>query len=119
MDTNTSYALLVRTSPFPGREDEFAEWYDGIHLAEVLALPGFVSARRYAAPAGPDGRRRFLAIYTIATGDIEATLARFEQARPYMSTTPALDPASVELEFVTAVTGVVLPAATPPPTMED
>jgi len=113
------YALLIRTSPFPGREAEFTEWYDEIHLAEVLAVPGFVSVRRYAAPAAPDGRRRFLAIYAIATGDIEATMARFERARPDMSTTPALDPSSVDIELVTAVTGVVTPAVAPAVTMED
>ena len=58
------------------------------------------------------------AIFTIATEDIAAALARFERARPHMSTTPALDPASVELELVTAVTGVVTPATAPAATME-
>jgi hypothetical protein len=110
MITNSRYTLLVRTSPLPGHEDEFTRWYDGVHLAEVLAVPGFVSAQRFAAPGTGDGRRRYVAAYGIETDDIDATMALFEQARPAMSTTPALEESSVVLELLTAVTARVEPA---------
>ncbi|WP_146793211.1 hypothetical protein [Agrococcus baldri] len=28
-------------------EEEFADWYDNQHLADVLDIPGFASARRF------------------------------------------------------------------------
>ena len=30
-------------------EDDWNEWYDTVHLPQVLACPGFVEGRRYAA----------------------------------------------------------------------
>lgn len=38
---------LVYSNPRPGREDEFNEWYDTVHVPDVLSIPGVVSARRY------------------------------------------------------------------------
>ena len=38
---------IVFSNPFEGKDDEFNEWYDNVHLPEVLALPGVISAQRY------------------------------------------------------------------------
>jgi hypothetical protein len=47
--------LHVQTRPSsPDRADEYNKWYDEVHLPQVLALDGFVSARRYA-PIDDDG----------------------------------------------------------------
>ena len=75
--------LIVLTNASEGHEAEFNDWYDNVHLDEVLALPGFVSARRFKlsdeqlpedqmAPS----RQRFLAIYDLDTtpGQAFATL---------------------------------------------
>ena len=35
------------------REEEFNAWYDLEHLEQVVALPGFVSARRYRCDEAP------------------------------------------------------------------
>jgi hypothetical protein len=40
--------LLVFTNAAAGREDEFHQWYDETHIPDVLAVPGVVSAQRYA-----------------------------------------------------------------------
>lgn len=64
--------LIVLTNAAAGHEAEFNDWYDNHHLDEVLALPGFVSARRFTlsddqlpedqmAPS----RHRYLAIYDL------------------------------------------------------
>ena len=37
----------------PHREEELNAWYDLEHLAQVVALPGFVSARRYRCDEAP------------------------------------------------------------------
>ena len=38
----------------PDVVDEYNRWYNDVHIPEVLALDGFVSARRYA-PIDDDG----------------------------------------------------------------
>ena len=41
---STHHRLIVFTEPVIGREDEYNEWYDEVHLPEVLATDGFVAA---------------------------------------------------------------------------
>ena len=45
-------------------ERDFNRWYDKEHLAERVAIPGFLEARRYAAETGP---QRYLGLYTTET----------------------------------------------------
>ncbi|MER5756361.1 hypothetical protein [Streptomyces sp. NPDC002088] len=45
----TKYILHVESRPTSEEVvDEFNRWYDEVHLPEVVALDGFVSAVRYA-----------------------------------------------------------------------
>ncbi|MGH7822062.1 MAG: hypothetical protein ACREQ9_20050 [Candidatus Binatia bacterium] len=68
------YEFVVLSNPQDGRDDEYNEWYDRRHLADVLAVPGLVAARRFRL-AKPDGKRhRYLALYEIETADLGATL---------------------------------------------
>jgi hypothetical protein len=39
--------LLILTSPVPGKDSEFDEWYDTTHLPQVCATPGFTGASRW------------------------------------------------------------------------
>ncbi len=65
---------VVRARPVsPEREAEFNEWYDGAHVPELLAVPGFVSARRYRR-VGDDGEHEYLAVYEIEADDLAAPL---------------------------------------------
>lgn len=97
------YRLSVYTRPVPGQEGEFHRWYNEVHLAEVLQVPGFVCVERWILchPGAPvlAGNEGFLATFTIVTEDIAATLSTFEEARRSMSTTPSLDLASVTFEL--------------------
>ena len=54
--------LLVMMHPPPAFEEEFNEWYDTDHLPERLAVPGFLTARRFVCL---DGWPRFLALYDL------------------------------------------------------
>ena len=47
-------------------EAEFNAWYDGEHVAERVAIDGFIAARRYVAPAGA-GHPKYLAYYETTT----------------------------------------------------
>jgi hypothetical protein len=64
----SEHRLIVFSAPAPGREDEYNDWYTNTHLAEVIAIPGFVAAQRFELsgdqldgfPPSPQG---YLAIY--------------------------------------------------------
>jgi hypothetical protein len=51
-------------------EDEFNRWYFEEHIAERLACPGFISARRFIAV---HGQPRYLALYEIDSPDALTT----------------------------------------------
>jgi hypothetical protein len=72
--------LVVHTEPAsPEQEAAYNEWYDGIHVPDIVALPGFVGATRYKVsgtqmgPATPDVPR-YVAIYEIDADDLDATI---------------------------------------------
>lgn len=74
--------LLVYSDANAGDDDAYNEWYDNVHLPEVLAVPGFVAARRYAAEPSVHGElpaNRYLAIYEIEADDA-AGLSAAQQA---------------------------------------
>ena len=66
-------------NPTQGKEDEYNDWYNNVHLPEVLALPGFRSARRLrlspqqlGAEDSPPSAHHYLALYEL---DISAEKA--------------------------------------------
>ena len=67
------YKFIVLTNAVEGRDDEFNDWYTNVHLPDVLAIPGIISAERFRlAPAqrNPDQPYHYLAIYEIETDDL-------------------------------------------------
>jgi len=63
------------------KEKKFNEWYDKVHLPDVLNTTGFMAATRYEIKEFRDGRGKYLTIYEIETGDIEKTLAERQKKR--------------------------------------
>lgn len=72
------YTLVVLSNPTAGKEAEFNEWYDKVHVPDVLRVPGFVAAQRFKlnGPQLNDAPRphRYLALYEIDTDDIQASV---------------------------------------------
>jgi len=57
------------------RQAEFDEWYDTVHIPDIVTgSPGFRGATRYVIKYPAPGRGTYLAIYEIATDDIEKTM---------------------------------------------
>ncbi|UCC59960.1 MAG: hypothetical protein JSV02_09540 [Dehalococcoidia bacterium] len=70
------WLLVVESnSNDPAREKEFNEWYDNVHLPDVLATPGIIRATRYANDNATEGQGKFLAFYEIETTDAPQVLA--------------------------------------------
>jgi hypothetical protein len=65
--------MLVFSNAAEGRDDEYNEWYDTVHIPDVLTVPGVVSATRYDAvglePSQP--AHRYLTVYEIEGSGVE------------------------------------------------
>ena len=106
MPTPTTY--LVFSNPVAGKEEEFNEWYDTVHLPEVLATPGMRSAQRYALleteithhSAMPVPAHGYLLVYEI-DGDPEVVMAKVQDAAMSgaLRMSDALDLETVSMSF--------------------
>ena len=59
----------------PSREAEFNDWYDNVHVPDVMQFPEFLSAVRYVNDDPEAGPGKFLAIYEMEGDDIKQTMA--------------------------------------------
>lgn len=72
------HVFVVLTNPVEGQEDEYNDWYSNRHIADVVAIPGIVAARRYElsdAQLRATVPYRYCALYEIETDDLEGVLA--------------------------------------------
>lgn len=71
---STDGILIAYANPVDGRDDEFRAWYWGEHVAQVLALPGFVSAESYRLEDEPSpiSPYRYVTVYSIDGSPAEA-----------------------------------------------
>lgn len=98
---------VVQVNARPGRLQEFNDWYDSVHIPDVLSIPGVLGARRYELADDQIGRRareypyRFLTLYEF-DGDPGEIVRAINEAivggRFAMS--PALDPDYVAPVFL-------------------
>jgi hypothetical protein len=44
---NHRYAYLVFANPVPGREVEFNDWYQNMHMGDLVQHPGWIGAQRF------------------------------------------------------------------------
>jgi hypothetical protein len=80
--------VVVRSRPdSPEREDEFNAWYSGVHLRELLAVPGFVSARRFRRVSGAEAPE-YLAVYEVEADDLAAPMRELRRRSAAGETTP-------------------------------
>jgi hypothetical protein len=74
------HLFVVNTNPVEGREQEYNEWYTTRHIADLLALPGVISARRFVLSDAQLTDKahpfKYLALYEIETDDVQDFVAR-------------------------------------------
>ena len=58
----------------PLKEGEFNDWYNNTHLPDVLETKGFVRATRWEHTDPKKEDAKYLALYSIETDDIQATM---------------------------------------------
>lgn len=78
------FQVHVHLNAVPGREADFEQWYEEVHLPELLdTVDGLVSGRRLwlRAVAGVAPANRHVAIYEIDALDADAALVAFNARR--------------------------------------
>jgi hypothetical protein len=84
--------LIALTTPLPGKEAEFHDWYQNKHLQEITSIPGFQWAQRFQLVAKMIGadENQYLAIYDAEVDDPATLLAGFGEAAQSGKFTPAI-----------------------------
>ena len=94
-----SYKLVIMSNPVPDREDDYNDWYQNIHLGQLVALPGFKSAQRFRRVRSlVEGETHpYLAVYELETDDIDAVLDGLRAAaeRKQLTMSDTLDLANI------------------------
>ena len=75
------YLLMVQLDcSDPSREKEFNQWYDEIHLPDMLKVPGLIRATRFVnLNPGTNKRPKYIVLYEIETEDIVGFERTFEE----------------------------------------
>ena len=76
------FKMIALTRPVPGKEAEYHDWYQNVHLKELTGFDGIDSAQRYKLVAklmGSD-ENEYLAIYDIECDDPMSVLGAIGQA---------------------------------------
>jgi hypothetical protein len=105
----TAY-FLVFSNAVEGREDEYNDWYDNVHLREVVAVDGILSAQRFKltdAQAGEIPAHRYLAIYEVDGSRVKAVIQNLLAAPGNMQMSDAIDLKTAKLAVYSAITPVV------------
>jgi hypothetical protein len=113
MATKKGAGLLMVWTDVPAeKEAEFNRWYNEEHLAERLAVPGFLSAARYEAVKGGP---KHLALYELENAAVmESPAYKKVQANPTPWTTRT-GPQAVATTFIRNIYSMIHPPALSPP----
>jgi hypothetical protein len=74
----TTHKLACFIDPKAGRDDEFNEWYDSVHVPDCLTMPTFVRAQRFVTNpqiiSGAAPPTRYACIYDHHASTLEEVL---------------------------------------------
>jgi hypothetical protein len=93
--------MVVQSRAKEGRDEEYNRWYDTTHFADICAIPGVKSGRRFEATpihVGQPGLQ-YLSIFELETEDPASVMAEMRKraADGTMKTSDALDAGSAAL----------------------
>jgi hypothetical protein len=82
-----SFVFMVESNcADPTREAELNDWYNSVHVQDVLKTGIVKKATRYELTTPPgEGRGKFLAVYEIDTDDIVATMEEYKNKMMVLS----------------------------------
>jgi hypothetical protein len=82
--------IIALTTPAEGKEAEFHDWYQNVHLPEMTSFPGSLGAQRFKLVAKLMGAdtNQYLAVYDVECDDPGAYLASIGAAAQSGKLTP-------------------------------
>ncbi|MFN0030403.1 MAG: hypothetical protein ACKV2O_24885 [Acidimicrobiales bacterium] len=88
-----TFLVMVHSNPVEGREEEFNQWYEHVHLDEVLRSAGFRSAQRFQldAQVGFASSHRYLAMYETEGESAQEVIDRLNASRDQRQQSKAID----------------------------
>jgi hypothetical protein len=101
------------TNPTQGKEAEYNDWYNNVHIPDVLNVKGMVGAQRFRLAdqqmAGQP-QHRYLALYEIETDNLQETLddLKSRSGTADMVLTDAIDLKGVNAAIFTPVAEKVM-----------
>ena len=101
------YVFMVFANAVDGKDAEFNDWYNNVHLAEVLQVPGFATGQRFemAGDPTPGADHKYLAMYELETDDPQATLGELNKAvTSWMKMTDTMDSATTNVKLFAPTT---------------
>ena len=84
--------LAIFNNVAPGREAEFEEWFQHEHLAERIAIPGFLIGRRHEAISGQPRYFNFYVTQSVGVLKSTAYLGRLDAPTPMTRTVMSWSP---------------------------
>ena len=103
--TDQCSLLVVQTNSLPGRDREFNQWYNEVHIPEVLALDGFRDCRRFSlsqAQMTDNLPQKYFTLYEIS-GDPQEALNMLNAAFETMTVSEAFDESTAEFFVVDSI----------------
>ena len=87
------HVVVVLTEPTAGREEEYNDYYENLHLDEVLATTDWTSAQRFklSAQQGMACPLPYLAFYEVEAEDPSSVLEQLNATRPQRIQSDALN----------------------------
>lgn len=87
------HVVVVLTEPTPGREQEYNDYYENLHIDEVLSTTGWLSGQRFrlSDETGASCPLPYLAFYEAEADDPKDVIATLNATRPGRQQSSALN----------------------------
>ena len=103
-DRVAKYLMAVYSNAQPGRDADYMDWYENVHLGDIRAIPGVLNGRVFeaipASPAQPSAT--YLALYDLELDDPMTVLQEIGRRGQSgeMKMTDAVDSATAKITFM-------------------
>ena len=94
------YVFQFTSAARSGEDGAFNQWYDDVHLSDVLKQPGFLSGQRYTVLDPAAARTRYVTTYEVECEDPQATLQKLFEGGKGMVISPSLDQEQVSIAIL-------------------
>ncbi len=100
--------LMVFSNPIEGKEVEYNDWYNNVHLKEAVAVDGVLSAQRFCLSKAQMNEQpyKYAVIYEVEKGNEATTLENLLAATEAMDMQPVMDLEKIHVQIIEAITEV-------------